>query len=338
LHFLSAQFEKLLQAGAILLSPGAILSLPELVISLILAAAFLTLRQHRRRGRIHPRAILRALLASRRILLHPSTGADLIYYAINTFAIATLIGWGILSAGAVSAFTTLAFNHHFGARAPATLPAWELRAGITLVTFLAYEFGYYLDHVMKHRIPFFWEFHKTHHSAEVLTPLTVYRVHPFDTLIFVNIIALSSGLCHGAFTYAAGKPINLYAVDGTNTLLAVCFFLLAQLQHSQFWIPLRGLPGRILLSPAHHQLHHSLDPAHYNQNFGSFLAVFDWLFRTLTIPPLASPRLKFGVHQAVREPHRLTSLLLTPIAGALATLRPQPPLPEPLTHEPNPAL
>jgi sterol desaturase/sphingolipid hydroxylase (fatty acid hydroxylase superfamily) len=198
----------------------------------------------------------------------------------------------------------------FGPRPPAALPGWALRAGITLTAFLGYELGYYLDHVMKHKIPFLWAFHKTHHAAEVLTPLTVFRVHPIDTLIFVDIVAATAGLAHGAFTYAAGRSVGIYLVDGTNVLFIACFFLLAQLQHSQFWIPLRGLPGRILLSPAHHQLHHSVDPAHHNRNFGSFLAVWDWAFGTLAVPASRSPGLRFGVDQ--EAPHRLATLLLTP--------------------------
>jgi sterol desaturase/sphingolipid hydroxylase (fatty acid hydroxylase superfamily) len=291
---------------------------------MLIALTYLALRHHRRRGRrVSPQALWRALLASRRLLTHRSTRADLIYYVINTFAIGTLIGWGVFSATTISAATAHLLEMHFGPRAPALLPGWALRTGITAAAFLGYEFGYYLDHVMKHKIPFLWEFHKTHHSAEVLTPLTVYRVHPIDSLIFVDIIALTSGLAHGAVTYLAGRPVGLFAVDGTNILFVACFFLLAQLQHSQFWIPLRGLPGRLLLSPAHHQIHHSLNPEHYNANLGSFLAVFDWAFGTLVIPPQTSPRLKFGVVQATPAPHRLPALLLTPIWCAIATLRPK---------------
>ena len=46
------------------------------------------------------------------------------------------------------------------------------------ILFLAYELGYWLNHYLSHRIAFLWEFHKVHHSATVLTPLTNFRVHP----------------------------------------------------------------------------------------------------------------------------------------------------------------
>jgi sterol desaturase/sphingolipid hydroxylase (fatty acid hydroxylase superfamily) len=320
LHLLSLQISKLSQAGAMLLSPATIFSLPQLAVAFALATGYLAWRQHRRHGRIRPRAILRALLASRRLLFSRSTVADLFYYLVNTFAVGGLIGWGLFSGGVVSHLVVHALTATFGARTPSTLPGGLLRAGLTATAFLGYEFGYYLDHYCKHKIPLLWELHKTHHTAEVLTPFTLFRVHPLDTLIFVDIVALSAGLLHGAFTYAAGKSLSIFLIGGSNVISVAFFFLLAHLQHSQFWIPLRGLPGRLLLSPAHHQIHHSLDPAHYNTNFGSFLAVFDWMFGTLSIPPQTSPRLRFGVAQPGTDPHRISTLLLTPLGGALALL------------------
>src|ERR1039458_8498353 len=41
-----------------------------------------------------------------------------------------------------------------------------------------------------HAIPALWEFHKVHHSAEVLTPLTEMRTHPVEIIAFMNIIGL----------------------------------------------------------------------------------------------------------------------------------------------------
>ncbi|HEY1736758.1 MAG TPA: sterol desaturase family protein [Methylovirgula sp.] len=330
--FLDFQVSKLQQAGISLVSPGSIFGLPQLACALVLGFAFLAWRQKQRRGSLRPRAILRAIF-SRHILFNRSTYADLFYYGINTFAIATLIGWGLWSGANVSDFIVHKLNAIFGALAPSHAPNWILRSGLTVVAFLGYEFGYYVDHSLKHRIPFLWAFHKTHHSAEVLTPLTVFRVHPVDTLIFVDILALTIGGAHGLFTYFAGKPINLYLIDNTNVISAFFLFLLAQLQHSQFWIPLRGLPGRLLLSPAHHQIHHSIDPRHYNRNLGSFLAVFDWMFGTLTIPEKESERLTFGVVQDADDPHRIGTLLVTPLveaAGVVQSLaknaRPKPPI------------
>lgn len=320
MDLLSFQLHKLVAAGKVLLSPSAIFSLPQLAVALAIAAVWLAWQRKLRRGTIGWAAIGRVMI-SRRVLLNRSTYADLFYYFINTFAVSTLIGWALFSGLTVSAVTLHGLNAWFGVRAPSSAPDWALKSALTLVTFLGYEFGYYLDHTLKHKVPFLWEFHKTHHTAEVLTPLTVFRVHPLDTLIFVNITSLVAGLAHGMFIWLAGRRVGIYMIDNANIITVIFLFALAQLQHSQFWIPLRGLPGRLLLSPAHHQIHHSVDPEHFNRNLGSFLAIWDWMFGTLWVPQKEPPRLSFGVRDAGQDPHRVETLLVAPFANSLGALR-----------------
>jgi sterol desaturase/sphingolipid hydroxylase (fatty acid hydroxylase superfamily) len=323
MNWVDFEVGKMVTAGRTLISPAAIFSLPQLAVALMLAFAFLVWRQSRRRGAVRLSAVLRAM-RGRRIVFHRSTGADLFYAFVNTFAIAGLIGWGMISGFTISHAVTHGLRAAFGTTAPSTAPGWLLRSGATLLLFVAYELAYYVDHWLKHRVPFLWEFHKVHHTAEVLTPLTVYRVHPVDTLIFVDIIALFTGVANGALTWAAGRSVEVFQIDGSNALTVVGLFLLAQLQHSQFWIPFTGPVGRLLLSPAHHQIHHSTDPAHYNTNLGSFLAIWDWMFGTLVIPSKDPPRLKFGVIGLAGDPHRLSGLMIDPTVAAFRVLRLKP--------------
>jgi sterol desaturase/sphingolipid hydroxylase (fatty acid hydroxylase superfamily) len=316
MDLLAFQLDKLRQAAVSLLSPDSMFSVPQLAVAFAIAFAYLVFRQRRRRGTLKLAAILRAM-APRRILGSRSTKADLFYYLVNTFAVGGLIGWGILSSLTVMDSAVGILRAGFGAGAPSAAPEWALRTGMTLVVFLAYELAYYLDHYLKHRIPILWEFHKVHHTADVVTPLTLFRVHPIDSLIFVDIIAVITGLAQGIFIYLAGESVSMYSVGASNILTVGFFFLLAHLQHSQFWMPLTGLPGRLLLSPAHHQLHHSANPAHFNCNLGSGLAIWDWLFGTLSIPSRESPRLKFGVAEPADDPHSITGLLIAPVVKAL---------------------
>ena len=319
-ELLKHQIDKLHQAALMLLSPGSILSVPAVLVALAIALVYLAWRQQRRRGRLRPAVIARALIRSRRLILHRSTAADALYFGINTFAVGALIGWGLFSGTLVANAESHALTTAFGARAPEVAPLWLLRVGATVVAFLGYELAYYVDHYLNHKVPFLWEFHKTHHTAEVLTPLTVYRVHPVDTLIFVDIVALVIGALFGLYSYLTGVTVNIYAFDHSNILTVIGLFLLSQLQHSQFWIPMRGLAGRLFLSPAHHQIHHSLDPAHHDRNLGNVLAVFAWMCGTLCIPDVEPQRLTFGAAQAGGDPHRLWTLLITPFGNAFRVI------------------
>ncbi|MDP2356719.1 MAG: sterol desaturase family protein [Beijerinckiaceae bacterium] len=74
-----------------------------------------------------------------------------------------------------------------------------------------------------------------------------------------------------------------------------------------------GVWGRILLSPAHHQVHHSVDPKHHNRNMGACLAIWDWLFGTLYVPAREREVSKFGLGDEVTEPHDAVAALFEPI-------------------------
>ncbi len=312
----------------VLLSPGSHFSLYSLAFSFCVAIAYLAYRQHCRRGRLRPAVLARAFF-SPALILHRSTRADLFYFFVNVFVTGLFIGWACLTVAEISQFTQTSLTDRFGLRTAVDWPPFAVRGVVTLVAFLAYEFGYWFDHYLKHRIPFLWEMHKTHHTAERLTPWTVWRVHPLDSLMFTNVVAICVGLAVGAATFALGGRYPAYAVDGANAFLVFFFFAYVHLQHSQVWLPFTGTLGKLLMSPAHHQIHHSIDPAHYNSNLGNALAIWDWLFGTLVMPANENPRLAFGVEEPGVDPHSVTQLLIAPfrnVAAALATtLAPQQP-------------
>ena len=305
--------------GRQFLEPGSQISVYALASAFCIAFAFLYLRQRKRRGRARAAAILRAI-CSRRVFLNASTYADAGYFLINTLALGGLIGFAAISTGAVSTGVTHGLESRLGPSHPTRLAGWLARTFATVIFYLAYEFAYWFDHYLKHRIPFLWETHRPHHTAEVLTPLTVFRVHPLDSLIFGNILALTAGPTAGLLNYAFGKPVLAFSVNGTNVLLVFFIYAYIHLQHSEIWIPFRGLAGRLFMSPAHHQIHHSTDPSHFNKNLGSCLALWDWVFGTLAVPAKDSPHLRFGVEDAGAKRHLPSGLLLEPIRRMMVAI------------------
>ena len=53
----------------------------------------------------------------------------------------------------------------------------------TLALVILLDLRIYLVHLAMHKIPFLWEFHKIHHSATTLNPITQYRLHPIELII-----------------------------------------------------------------------------------------------------------------------------------------------------------
>ena len=302
------------------LTLGSHYSLTSLTCALALAAAFLVLQRRRKNRRVRIRTIARALFP-KRIVKSPSTSADFGFLYFNLFVYSLTFGWTVLSYQMLTNGLIAGMVATFGPVQPPALPEFVIRAIITVILFLAYELGYWVDHGLKHRIPFLWEFHKVHHSATVLTPLTNTRVHPVDTLIFANILAISVAIANGFAHYFFGDTSYQYALSNTNIILALFIYSYAHLQHSELWIPLRGLLGHIVMSPAHHQVHHSTDPAHFNKNMGSCLAIWDWAFGTLYMPGKQREKLRFGADSDPRYVHTFTGEFILPFIRAFAQLR-----------------
>ena len=296
-----------------LLPLGSTFSLASLACALVIVAAHVVLSRRARGRKTSPRLLFRALFP-RKIWLTASSRADLVFFVFNVWCAGVLMGGALLSGQAISKGLS---NGLGGALGPGPLGAtpWPVVAVVgTVLGFLAYELGYWLDHWLSHKVKVLWAFHKVHHTAEVLTPLTVYRVHPIESLKLANIMALSMGGVGGVLAWAFGPAWSEPLMFGQNAIFLVFVMTVVHLQHSHAWMTFAPL-GRWLLSPAHHQIHHSADPVHFGKNLGSCLAVWDRMFGTLHVPGERPATLTFGA--IADDPHSLTGGFATPFVEAV---------------------
>ena len=308
------------QLGRLVLSLGSHFSATSLAAALVIAALFFAWQRVKRGRRLRWRVLARALFP-KRIVRHKSTRADIGYLLFNVFLSGIVFGWAVLTYQAITNTIITALVSIFGPVAPSTLPLFVLRAGVTVLLFLGYELGYWFNHWLSHKVPFLWEFHKVHHTAEVLTPITNFRVHPVYSWIFANILAFSAAVAGGIGNYAFGNTTYQYAINDTNMILVLFIHTYVHLQHSHMWIAFTGALGRIFVSPAHHQVHHSGDPKHFNKNFGSCLALWDWMFGTLYVPEKKREPLTFGFPGRT-DAHTFKGEVIDPVINAAGHLKP----------------
>ena len=306
--------------GQALLAPGSSVSLASLSCALLIACAIIAARRYRKSRRIHARTLIRPVFP-RSIVLSRSTLTDVGYLYFNIFVFGIVFGWALLSYEMLSRTIVDQLTALFGPMPPAPLPALVSRTIITVMLFLAYELGYWLNHYLSHRIPFLWEFHKVHHTATVLTPVTNFRVHPVYMCIFLNILAIFTGLASGLGEYLLGGTTHQYGLSENNIILVFFIYVYVHLQHSQVWIAFTGWLGRLFMSPAHHRIHHSSNPAHFNKNLGSCLALWDWMFGTLHVPSAEREVAAFGVEADRPDAHTLRGELIAPFGKAALRLR-----------------
>lgn len=306
----------------LLSSPASPVSMLSLATALLLGAVFL-LTTRRRRGRPLPLRVLARAMFPRRIIRAASTRTDFIFALFNIFAFSLLFGWGLLSYRMVGAATGQGLTHLFGPAAPSGLNDTVAGAILTAAMFLAYELAFWIDHYTSHHVRFFWEIHKVHHTATVLTPLTVFRVHPIETIKLTNIMAVVMGVTFAVVTHLLGQPVSQIQLFGHNAILLLLMIVTSHLQHTHLWIAFTGPLGRVMISPAHHQIHHSDNPADFGKNLGGYLALFDWMFGTLRLPGARRPAgLTFGVAPASASDHAFAGVAIQPVRDALAQLAP----------------
>ncbi len=270
------------------------------------------------------RGALRERLFSRRIWWSRSARADYGLYAVNR---AVMMGVVPRLVGQLAVATALFEACHAVFGVPPgwgrALPAWAVVAAFTLGQFLLDDLSRYLVHRALHRWPLLWAFHKVHHSAETLTPLTVFRTHPVEGVLFALRSAAAHGTAIALFVFLFGEAVDLATVLGANIFLFAFNAAGSNLRHSHVPIGYGATLERILISPAQHQIHHSVAPEHHDRNFGSVLAIWDRIGGTLA---LSEPgrALRFGLDEnanAAAGTHRLATLYFGPLAEAGRTLR-----------------
>ena len=151
----------------------------------------------------------------------------------------------------------------------------------TLSVVVVQDFFSFLVHYLMHKIPFMWEFHKTHHSATSLNIVTQYRLHPVELIINNSKSLMVFALVSGLFVYLSGGSLDKISVIGVNVLHLVFLVFGSNLRHSQVPLKYNNKVELLFISPFQHQIHHSDNPEHFDKNMGSKLAIWDWMFGTL---------------------------------------------------------
>lgn len=226
---------------------------------------------------------------SKTLWLHPSAMLDYKYFILSFFIKTLCIIPLVIAVNEVSLFVYEYLLDSYGFVKIHSLSYTQIMFLFTLTLFVVSDFTRYWLHRLLHSVPFLWEFHKVHHSAQVLTPITFYRVHPVENLLFGFRYALSIGLVTGIFVYLFGAMISIYEVLGVNILLFIFSLAGSNLRHSHIQLAYPSIIEKIFISPFAHQLHHSTK--YYNKNYGGYLAIWDTMFHS---------------HQATQKVHKDT--------------------------------
>lgn len=178
-------------------------------------------------------------------------------------------------------FIRLLGGHHFSRHYLYHLPD----IFFTIALFTAADLAFFAVHLAFHKVPILWEFHKVHHSAEAINPVTAYRGHPINLLATQIATKLLVDLLRGFFgALYPGMGVSEIVIKGVNCLLFSYNLVGGYMRHSSIWLHFGRRLNHIIYTPAHHQIHHSENPRHWGKNLGGVLSIWDKLAGTLYIP------------------------------------------------------
>lgn len=252
---------------------------------------------------------------------HKSARQDYFFFLTNAvvfyfFAAQFLMGEHIF---AVSSYQLT--NLVFGPLQEPLLTTLPAKIAYTLVAVMVGDFAIFITHYLMHRNPILWNFHMVHHSAEVLNPMTLHRMHPLDLAFTALISALLIGISTGIFFYLAGGMPQTYTLFGLNIVFFLFYVFGYNLRHSHIWLSFGKWGSYIFISPAQHQIHHSVAMKHRDKNFGLIFSFWDRMFGTLYFPEKYE-KIEYGIDKKEKNPFKSTwELYVMPFKWSFDALR-----------------
>ena len=151
------------------------------------------------------------------------------------------------------------------------LPSWVA----IVVGVIALDLVIYIQHVVFHHVPVLWRLHRMHHADLDIDVTTGVRFHPLEILLSL------------AIKIAAVAALGVPAI--AVLILEVLLNATSMFNHSNVALPpwLEPVARWIVVTPQMHQVHHSIERAETDSNFGFNLPWWDRLFGTYCAEPAA---------------------------------------------------
>ena len=140
-----------------------------------------------------------------------------------------------------------------------------------LIFFIISDFIQWNTHRILHRIPFLWNFHKTHHSVKQMGFAAHLRYHWMEPVIYKSFLYIPLALI-GGFTIQDVFIVHFFAIT------------IGHLNHANLgWD--YGLLKYVFNNPKMHIWHHTKEiPNQYGSNYAITLSIWDYIFKTNYIP------------------------------------------------------
>ncbi len=157
---------------------------------------------------------------------------------------------------------------------------WAVAQGVApppwlfgVLVFIFMDLAIWAQHLVFHKVPVFWRFHKVHHSDPDFDVTTAIRFHPVEIVLSMLIKAV------------------LIIILGAPALAIFLFEVVlngaAMFNHSNVKLPqwFDALLRKAIVTPDMHRVHHSIHRREIDSNYGFNFSIWDRIFRTYRAQP-----------------------------------------------------
>ena len=170
-----------------------------------------------------------------------------------------------------------------------------------VASLLILDLAIWAQHLVTHKVPLFWRFHRVHHADRDMDVTTGFRFHPVEILASMLL------------------KIGLIYLLGPSALAVLLFELIlsgtALFNHANLALPapVDRVLRLVLVTPDMHRVHHSVQREEHDSNYGFALSLWDRLFRTYVPEPKAGQdAMTVGLEWQDERPARLAWALWLP--------------------------
>ena len=186
----------------------------------------------------------------KKILLSKSAKSDYLLFFINQI-IMSVISPVLITQLAIA--TALFYYFHSVSWLDAGVwnntPLVIIISAFTLFHFLLEDFSKYFVHRLMHKWPILWAIHKVHHSATFLTPMTVFRTHPLEGVVFSLRSAFTQAISISSFVFLFGPQVDIATILGANIFIFAFNIAGSNLRHSHIDIGYWKWLEYLIISP-----------------------------------------------------------------------------------------
>ena len=142
-----------------------------------------------------------------------------------------------------------------------------------LVSIVLLDFAVWFSHLLSHKVPMFWRFHRMHHSDRDIDVSTAIRFHPIEIVL--------------SMIYKVAWVVALGAPAWSVIMFEIILNGVAMFNHSNTKLPLwlDKIARMVIVTPDMHRVHHSSIQRETDSNYGFNFPFWDKMFGTYIAQP-----------------------------------------------------